>query len=103
AGKSSLLARVSNARPKVAEYPFTTLNPHLGVVRHKEQGFVMADIPGLIEGAHSGKGLGDDFLRHIERTRVLVHLIDPMGYGRFGPVAGVKAIEEELRAFSPSL
>ena len=103
AGKSSLLSRVSNARPKVADYPFTTLNPHLGVVHHKERSFVMADIPGLIEGAHAGKGLGDDFLRHIERTRVLVQLIDPMGFGRFDPVAGVKAIEDEIKKFSPDL
>lgn len=103
AGKSSLLARVSNARPKVAAYPFTTLSPHLGLVQHKGKSFVMADIPGLIEGAHSGKGLGGDFLRHIDRTRLLIHLIDPLGYGKFDPLSGIKIIEAELKAFSVSL
>ena len=103
AGKSSLLARLSNARPKVADYPFTTLSPNLGVVAHKTTSFVAADIPGLIEGAHAGKGLGTDFLRHIERTRVLVHLIDPQGFGRFDALSGIKGVEAELKAFSPRL
>jgi len=103
AGKSSLLSRVSNARPKVAPYPFTTLSPHLGLVNHKGASFVLADIPGLIEGAYQGKGLGDEFLRHIERTRLLVHLIDPMGYGDCKPERSVGVIESELRRFSKSL
>jgi len=103
AGKSSLLSRVSRARPKIADYPFTTLSPNLGVVEHKRASFVAADIPGLIEGAHAGKGLGADFLRHVERTRVLVHLIDPAGYGGRDPLAGIKDIARELKAFSPRL
>lgn len=103
AGKSSLLARVSRARPKIANYPFTTLTPNLGVVEHKGVSFVAADIPGLIEGAHSGKGLGMDFLRHVERTRVLVHLIDPLGFNGRSPLAGIKDIEAELKAFSATL
>ncbi|MFA6002950.1 MAG: GTPase ObgE [Elusimicrobiota bacterium] len=103
AGKSSLLARISNARPKVADYPFTTLTPNLGVVAHKRTSFVAADIPGLIEGAHQGKGLGAAFLRHIERTRVLVHLVDPEGFAGRDPAAGIKDIETELKSFSPRL
>ncbi len=103
AGKSSLLARVSKARPKIADYPFTTLQPHLGVVSHKEESFVAADIPGLIEGAHEGTGLGDGFLRHIERTRLLCHLIDPLGFGGMSPREGIRLIEAELAAFSPQL
>lgn len=100
AGKSTLLARVSNARPKIADYPFTTLSPNLGVVRHKERDFVLADIPGLIEGAHEGRGLGDEFLRHVERTRILVHLVDPLGFGGKDPVSGVRTVEAELKSYS---
>lgn len=103
AGKSSLLARVTSARPKIADYPFTTLAPHLGVAYHKHISFVLADIPGLIEGASEGKGLGDQFLRHVERTRVLIHLVDPLGYMGETPLAGVKTIERELKRFSPRL
>lgn len=103
AGKSSLLARISNARPKVADYPFTTLHPNLGVVAHKASSFVAADIPGLIAGAHQGKGLGVSFLRHIERTRVLIHLVDPAGFDGRAPLPGIKDIEAELKAFSPRL
>ncbi|MBI4422582.1 MAG: GTPase ObgE [Elusimicrobia bacterium] len=103
AGKSTLLSRMTMARPKIAEYPFTTLAPHLGVVEHKRYSFVMADIPGLIEGAHAGKGLGDAFLRHVERTRMLVHLVDPMGFGGRDALDGIRVIEGELKAFSSRL
>jgi GTP-binding protein len=103
AGKSSFLARVSRAKPKIAGYPFTTLSPNLGVAYHKHQSFVVADIPGLIEGAHEGKGLGDQFLRHVERCRVLVHLVDPAGFGAETPVDGIKTIEKELKGFSSKL
>ena len=103
AGKSSFLARVSAAKPKIANYPFTTLSPNLGVAYHKHVSFVVADIPGLIEGAHEGKGLGVQFLRHVERTRVLIHLVDPAGYMGEAPLPGIKTIENELKRFSPKL
>lgn len=103
AGKSTLLARVSSARPKIAAYPFTTLSPNLGVATHKGIHFVIADIPGLIEGAHTGKGLGTEFLRHVERVRVLVHLIDPDGFGGRTALEGIKTIESELKSYGRSL
>ncbi|MFN0042688.1 MAG: GTPase ObgE [Alphaproteobacteria bacterium] len=100
AGKSTFLAAVSEARPKIADYPFTTLSPHLGVVRHRDEGFVLADIPGLIEGAHAGKGLGTRFLGHVERCRVLLHLVDGTAED---VVAAYRTIRRELRAYGHGL
>ncbi|MBI4306175.1 MAG: GTPase ObgE [Chloroflexi bacterium] len=100
AGKSSLLAAISAARPKVAAYPFTTLEPVLGVVEWNRKGLVAVDIPGLIEGAHAGAGLGHDFLRHIERTRAIVHLVDG---SESDPATLVEAINRELELFNPAL
>jgi GTP-binding protein len=104
AGKSSIVAWASAARPKIADYPFTTLEPVLGVVRVGERDFVLADVPGLIPGAAQGKGLGHRFLRHLSRSAVLVHVIDllPMEPGR-GPEADLAALESELAAFDPEL
>ena len=103
-GKSSLLARVSNARPKIAEYHFTTLTPNLGVVSVKNgSGFVMADIPGIIEGASEGKGLGLNFLRHIERTKVLIHVVDASGTSGRDTVDDIKKINEELASYSRNI
>jgi GTP-binding protein len=100
AGKSTLIARISAARPKIASYPFTTLVPNLGVVRLDEQrSFVVADVPGLIEGAHSGHGLGHRFLRHLERTRVLVHLVDVSSMSGRDPVSDFDVIQRELSLF----
>jgi len=103
AGKSTFLAAVSNARPKVAPYPFTTLRPVLGVVEwSRHRSFVVADIPGLIEGAHRGLGLGDQFLKHVERTRVLLHLVD-LSDPVSPPLERVRTVEEELRAYGAGL
>jgi len=107
-GKSTLISRISAARPKIADYPFTTLEPNLGVVLvgqgPTEKSFVVADIPGLIAGAHAGAGLGTQFLRHIERTRLLVHLVDVSdGSGRSDPVEDVEVIEGELSSFGAGL
>ncbi|MFH1783344.1 MAG: GTPase ObgE [bacterium] len=104
AGKSTLLSRVSSAHPKIADYPFTTLTPQLGVVKIDEgSSFVLADIPGLIEGAHRGVGLGDDFLRHIERTRILVHIVDVTGYDGKAPAVNFHAVTRELALYSKKL
>lgn len=103
-GKSTLLSRVSNARPKIANYPFTTIHPNLGVVDLGEgQSFVMADIPGLIEGAADGVGLGHDFLRHVERTKLLIHVVDVAGTEGRDPVEDIHAIEKELAAYNERL
>jgi GTP-binding protein len=104
AGKSTLISAISSAKPKIADYPFTTLSPVLGVVRHGEfKSFVVADIPGLIEGAHKGEGLGFQFLRHVERTSILVHLVDISEGSPGDPIDNFKAINIELGLYNPSL
>jgi GTP-binding protein len=102
AGKSTLISRISAARPKIADYPFTTLEPHLGVVDRGQRSFVVADIPGLIEGAHEGAGLGTRFLRHVERCTVLLHLVDPTTESS-DPVEDVAVVLHELRSYRPEL
>ena len=102
-GKSTLISVVSEARPKIANYHFTTLSPILGVVRHKDTSFVMADIPGLIEGAHNGAGLGIDFLKHIERCKILLHVVDVSCVEGRDPAADFKAINMELQKFDEKL
>jgi GTP-binding protein len=104
AGKSTLLSRLSRATPEIADYPFTTKYPNLGLVFiDGEHGFVLADIPGLIEGAHAGIGLGHEFLRHVERCRVLVHLVEPMPLDGSDPIANYRSIRAELQQYSQAL
>jgi GTPase len=104
AGKSTLLSRMSNATPEIADYPFTTKYPNLGLVRvGYDHQFVMADIPGLIEGAHEGIGLGHEFLKHVQRTRVLVHLVEPTPMDQSDPIENYRQIREEMRLYDQSL
>jgi GTP-binding protein len=103
AGKSTLLSRLSRATPAIAPYPFTTRYPHLGVVRLSEGSFVLADLPGLIEGAARGAGLGHEFLRHVERTRLLIHLVEPFPADGSDPLRNYHIIRKELREYAPTL
>ena len=104
AGKSTLLSRLSRARPEIASYPFTTKHPNLGLVQiDGDRSFVMADIPGLIEGAHAGAGLGHEFLRHIERTGILVHLVEPEPIDASDPIVNYRTIRGELEQYSADL
>ncbi|MBI1911797.1 MAG: GTPase ObgE [Deltaproteobacteria bacterium] len=104
AGKSTLISHISAAKPKIADYPFTTLVPNLGVVQYGEfGGYVVADIPGLIEGAHEGKGLGIKFLKHIERTMLFIHVLDLSPFTKRDPIEDFKVVNEELRSFNPEL
>jgi len=102
-GKSTLISSISNAHPKIAAYPFTTKSPALGVVGNGTDAFVIADIPGLIEGSSGGRGLGDKFLRHVERTKILLHLLDMSGYEGRNPVDDYRVISKELKNYSPEV
>jgi GTP-binding protein len=103
AGKSTLISRISAAKPKIADYPFTTLVPNLGVVRYQDQSFVVADIPGLIEGAHAGVGLGHQFLRHVERARLLLYLLDVSPFATAPPLEAFETLRRELELYKPDL
>jgi len=100
AGKSTFLSKISDAKPRIADYPFTTLSPNLGVVNYNDKNFVVADIPGIINGAHKGKGLGIEFLRHIKRAKALVHIVDVNGFAGNGAYENYKAVNYELKKFS---
>ena len=102
-GKSTILSMISNANPKIADYHFTTLSPNLGVVKTKDNTFVVADLPGLIEGASEGVGLGHKFLKHVERTKIIAHVIDMAGTEGRDPYDDYVAIRKELESFSPKL
>lgn len=103
AGKSTLISKISEAKPKIADYPFTTLIPNLGVVYKDYDSLVVADIPGIIKGAHRGEGMGLDFLKHIERNKVLIFLLDVSGYSQYGAVKTFEILQDELRAYETSL
>jgi GTPase len=103
AGKSTLISKISAARPKIADYPFTTLTPNLGVVYHKNMSLIVADIPGILEGAHRGEGMGLEFLRHIERTRVLLFIIDVSPFASLPPLKNFQILENELAEYHPQL
>ncbi len=103
AGKSTLISRITAARPKIADYPFTTLVPNLGVVQYQEHHFVVADIPGLIEGAHEGAGLGHQFLRHVERARLLLYLLDVSPFAETPPLQAFETLRREMEQFNPAL
>ncbi|HLP49183.1 MAG TPA: GTPase ObgE, partial [Candidatus Kapabacteria bacterium] len=103
AGKSTLISKISGAKPKIADYPFTTLNPHLGVVYNDNDSLVVADIPGIIEGAHRGEGMGLQFLKHIERTKVLLFLLDVSPYTEMSPLEALAVLQEELKSYNTNL
>lgn len=103
AGKSSLVSKISTAKTKIASYPFTTKSPHLGLVRLNDKSFMIADIPGLIEGAHKGKGLGDKFLRHIERTKIIIHLLDMSELAPVDSFSAYQILNTELSSYNPQL
>jgi len=103
AGKSTLISKISGAKPKIADYPFTTLNPHLGVVYQEYESLVVADIPGIIEGAHRGEGMGLSFLRHIERNKVLIYLLDVSPYAELNPLKTLAVLQDELKSYKIDL